>query len=326
MKDILERFSVIGIIGLAKNAGKTTTLNKIIEIYPNIKIGLTSIGLDGEPLDQVHFFAKPEVKVRPGMLIATTYSCLESSEVKWELIEKTSHQTPLGVVMIVEIMTEGKMMIAGPSTNQELNQVVHVMKKHCDKVLIDGAFNRLTFSNIDVMEGIVLAAGASFHPDLDVTLKQTSDLIRLFSSKKTLFMIKPDVGIALYKDQHMMYRAEKKLENLEALIEQSNHQFDAIYIGGAVTSKMIDAIIQKGMKSFVLIMDDPSKWMASQRHMRALNSLDIHIEVIKSYPIIMVTINPFRIDGHHYDASIMMQRFEKEINIPIFNVKGETSV
>jgi hypothetical protein len=322
VKDILDGVSVIGIIGLAKNAGKTTTLNKIIEIYPNMRIGLTSIGLDGEPLDQIYFFPKPAIMVRPNMVVATTLSCLESSDVMWKLIEKTDYHTPLGEILIVEIVSEGTVIVAGPSTNQELNQVVKLMKKRCDKILIDGAFNRLTFSNIDVMEGIVLAAGASYHPDMEVTLKKTSDLIRLFGAKKTEFTIDQDAGMMIYHQYEVTSCQDKKIQTLESILKDSKTDIIAIYIKGAITSAILDCILNYNLKSITLIMDDPSKWMASQRHLRALSHQHMTIEVIKTFPIIMVTINPFRPDGAHYDELIMMNRFKSELDVPIFNVKG----
>ncbi|MBE0701144.1 MAG: hypothetical protein IH571_05610, partial [Acholeplasmataceae bacterium] len=46
MKEIIDRVQTLGIIGLAKNTGKTTTLNTLIQLYKNMKLGLTSIGLD----------------------------------------------------------------------------------------------------------------------------------------------------------------------------------------------------------------------------------------------------------------------------------------
>lgn len=323
MRDILDGVSVIGIMGLAKNAGKTTTLNKIIEIYPEIRIGLTSIGLDGEPLDQIHFFPKPAIMVRPNMVVATTLSCLESSNVVWKVIENTDYITPLGQILIVEIASEGTVIVAGPSTNQELNQVVKTMKKHCDKILIDGAFNRLTFSNIEVMEGIVLAAGASFSPVMDETIKKTRDLLSLFSMNKTTYALDSHAGITIYLKDHSVKHDEKKIKNLESILDQHQDEVDAIYIQGAITSSIIDCIFNRGIQSIKLIIEDPSKWMASQKHLRALNHFKIQIEVARPIPILMVTINPFRPDGACYDQNEMMTRFQRELNLPVINVKGE---
>jgi hypothetical protein len=324
VKDILDGVSVIGIMGLAKNTGKTTTLNKIIEIYPELRIGLTSIGLDGESLDQVNFLPKPAVFVRPNMVIATSSLCLEASDVDWKLIEKTECYTPLGQIMIVEILSSGTMMIAGPTTNLELSKIVFEIKKQCDKVLIDGAFNRMTFSSIHLMEGVVLASGASYSADLDETLKRTSDLVNLFSSKQTIYAIPEKIALAIFSQDKIITHPVKKIHELDYMISDVKKPIDAVYIRGAITSKTMDILIESGLKSYVLIIDDPSKWMASQRHIRALSYYNIRIEVIRSFPILMVTINPFSPMGLHYDEHEMMKRFKANIHVPIYNVKEES--
>lgn len=320
MKEILDGFSVIGIIGLAKNAGKTTTLNKIIDLYPRTAIGLTSIGLDGERVDQVTFLPKPSIFVRPGMVVATSLMCLESSHVSWNLIEATSFFTALGQIMIVDIQSEGTMVIAGPTSNRELNSIIQLMKKRCEKVVIDGAFNRMTFSNIEQMEGIVLASGASYSHDLEETLKQSCNLINLFSAKKTDDVIDKKADIAVINQYGIVTHEAKRIEMLETMINASKEHIKAIYIHGAITAKWMDTLIETGLKSYTLIIDNPSKWMASQRHFQALKHFNITIEVITPYPIIMVTVNPFSPDGAHYDAQTMMKRFKDEIHLPIYNV------
>lgn len=323
MKDILDGVSVIGIMGLAKNAGKTTTLNKIIEIYPELKIGLTSIGLDGEPLDQVNFLPKPAILVRPNMIVANTKMCLEATHVEWQLIKSTDYFTPLGQVMLVEIQSSGTMMIAGPSTNHELSMLVSEMKKHCDKILIDGAFNRMTFSSIHLMEGIVLASGASYHDDLEVTLQHTSELIHLFSSPQTTYSIPEQMAISIFCDHNVFSNPDKRLDTLEMMLINTKRPIDALYIRGAVTSKVMDILIDSHHKDYVLIIDDPSKWMASQRHIRALKHYNIRLEVVHTFPILLVTINPFNPHGIHYDEREMMNRFKSTIHIPVYNVKEE---
>ena len=45
----------IGILGTAKNTGKTTTFNFLLEWsnLKSIRVGLTSIGYDGEDIDNI---------------------------------------------------------------------------------------------------------------------------------------------------------------------------------------------------------------------------------------------------------------------------------
>ena len=63
--DTLDKFKVISIVGNTKNAGKTTVLNYYLEKFDK-PIGLSSIGLDGEEIDQVNFLEKPRIFVDKG--------------------------------------------------------------------------------------------------------------------------------------------------------------------------------------------------------------------------------------------------------------------
>ena len=73
---------IIGIAGTAKNTGKTTTTSFIMaEVKKNEKLnlGLTSIGYDGEDIDNVTGLPKPKIEVWPGVLVAVAEKCLKVS-------------------------------------------------------------------------------------------------------------------------------------------------------------------------------------------------------------------------------------------------------
>lgn len=105
------------------------------------------------------------------MVVATAANCLKATKATYKILEHTKMPSALGHILIVEIITDGYMVIAGPTTNKELNQVIKLMKKYVDKIFIDGAFNRRTFANIEVIDGIILAAGAAESTDMDQTIK-----------------------------------------------------------------------------------------------------------------------------------------------------------
>ncbi|MDX9691489.1 MAG: hypothetical protein RBT45_03475, partial [Acholeplasmataceae bacterium] len=144
MRKIVDAFKTIGIIGLAKNTGKTTTLNYLINLYKDRVIGLTSIGLDGEELDQINFLPKPKIYVRKGMIVATAEACLEDANITYRLIRKVDLFTALGPIRLIEVTSDGHLVVAGPTTNNELHQLLELMKPYDDKLFIDGAFNRMT--------------------------------------------------------------------------------------------------------------------------------------------------------------------------------------
>ena len=71
--ELLSGYSSISVVGLCKNAGKTTVLNRIIaETAGDGKVtAVTSVGRDGERTDVVTNTDKPGVWLSSGMLFAT---------------------------------------------------------------------------------------------------------------------------------------------------------------------------------------------------------------------------------------------------------------
>ena len=89
IKTVIKEYKIISIIGLAKNVSKTTTLNHIIQVLKgDHKLGLTSIGRDGEKYDAITNLPKPRIFVEEGTYLATAQQSLENSEVKSEIVKK----------------------------------------------------------------------------------------------------------------------------------------------------------------------------------------------------------------------------------------------
>ncbi len=236
MKKLIDDLNVVGVIGLAKNSGKTTTLNHMIALYEYLKIGITSIGLDGESLDQVNFLPKPKIKVKRGMVVATASGCLEASFVRFQVLDKTDFHTALGRIQIVEVLSDGHMVVAGPTTNKEMNQVLMKMKLYTDKIFVDGAFNRMTFANIDQIDGIVLATGAVVSPFMQETIKETKVIVDAFNLHKS-YRIEhtPSDSLIIQTTFHRFGEKNKKLETIKHIVSNINDKIDLMYIKGAIT-------------------------------------------------------------------------------------------
>lgn len=323
MKNLIDAVDTLGIIGLSKNSGKTTTLNAILSIYDNLKLGITSIGLDGEALDQVNFLPKPKIYIKRGMVVATACGCLEASLVRYQVIEKTKMMTPLGHIEIVEILSDGNMVIAGPTTNSELNKVIKIMKKHVDKVIIDGAFNRMTFANIELIDGIVLAAGAAVGPIMSQTIEKTKRIVESFNIKKS-YRIEhiPQESMIIQTTFHRFGYDNKRIETLKHALSQINDKIDLIYIKGAITPRIISYFIERMMMQFTLIVDDPTKLLLSEQDFISLHKLKIELSIIHACPLLFVTVNPYSPNGEHYDPETFKKAMEDAIEIPVFNVKN----
>jgi molybdopterin-guanine dinucleotide biosynthesis protein len=321
VKRIIDQVDILGIIGLSKNSGKTTTLNAILKLYQHVKIGITSIGLDGEDLDQVNFLPKPKIYLSKGMVVATASSCLDVTKASYTILEDTNMQSALGNILIIEIVSEGYMVIAGPTTNKELNQIVKLMKKHVDKIFIDGAFNRKTFANIESIDGIILAAGAAESPYMEQTIKKTKMIVDFFNLKKSQQFKKiPKASLIIQSSFGLYTFTDKKIDTLKNALKNINDEIDWIYIKGAITSKYIDLFTKKRVKGFSLICDDPTKLLISQNEYLNIHKLRIDISTIHACPLICITINPFSPSGIHYNENLFMSEMKKVVNVPVYNV------
>ena len=177
----------VGIAGTAKNTGKTTTLSMLMgRIRPDasLTLGLTSIGYDGEYLDNVTGLPKPRIDVYPGMIAAVSERCLPFSRAKLEVLERTDVMTALGRIVIGRVVREGKLVVAGPGKGTELRGIMDKMARFgANLIIVDGALNRIApFTEVD---GLILATGASRTADIPRLAAETHRMLALFGLSET---------------------------------------------------------------------------------------------------------------------------------------------
>ena len=105
----------LSIVGMCKNAGKTTVLNRLLSESHGRVLGLTSIGRDGESTDVVTGTEKPGIFIPEGTLFATAKDMLSLCDVTQEIVYTTGIPTPLGEVVLVRARSAGSVQLAGPS-------------------------------------------------------------------------------------------------------------------------------------------------------------------------------------------------------------------
>ena len=112
----LRQVQSMSIVGMCKNAGKTTMLNWLLAHTGRQQVlGLTSIGRDGESTDVVTGTEKPSIFVPAGTLIATAKDMLRLGDVTQEILVTTGIPTPLGEVIIMRARSDGYVQLAAGS-------------------------------------------------------------------------------------------------------------------------------------------------------------------------------------------------------------------
>jgi len=305
---------------MSKNAGKTTSMNAFIKKHEQSAIGITSIGLDGESIDQITYLPKPKILVKKGMHVATAFNCLSDDHIEYQLVKRTGIYSALGEIVIVKILKDTPVLVAGPTTKRELKKIITLLKEPSDLVFIDGALNRTTFAALSSIDSVVLAIGASYHENQTRLIEDAHALIHQLTLKKTERLkdrARPGMLIQT-KDEHLTIK-DKSLEAFEEALK--NHDgIKMIYLKGACTKRYIDMLIKYRVTNCLLVVDDPTKLLFEPKYYKYLATLNIALEVMHPLTLECITINPHSVYGHDVDANWLKAVLKTKASIEIMNV------
>lgn len=324
MIKVIDQHRIIGIAGNAKNAGKTTVLNTIIK-ESKAPLILTSIGLDGEQLDQVTHLEKPQVYVRVNDIVISAKDTFKQWQATYEIIEETNIFTAIGPVCIAKITGPGKVLIAGPSlVSDVLYMINHIRYDYDYKILIDGAFSRMSFGV--VTDAIIYVVGANYHASMDQTIQAAANEYKKLTVEHVpsvyANMIKTD-RITVIKKNHVLHLSvDSAIGRCQALFEYIDDSVKAIYFPKALT----DAFVELWTKNFHryrfdIIVQTGIHIQLNQHNLKNLLTLCPHIYACKPIKVTGICINPYAPQGYHYDAKLFKERLSQALGIDVINVK-----
>ena len=183
--DLSTKYKTLSIVGMAKNAGKTTALNYLIEeaIDEGIVLGVTSTGRDGESQDLVTGTEKPRVYLEEDMLVAVPTLLYDLADAGLEVLKKTKYSTAIGELLICKVKDAGYVQVAGPVINAEQKKICdEMLELGCELVLIDGAIDRKSIASPETSDAIILATGAVISRKLDKVVEETAHVVNLYKT------------------------------------------------------------------------------------------------------------------------------------------------
>jgi len=329
----IRKNKVISIIGLSKNVSKTTTLNHIINLLKDKqRIGVTSIGRDGEPYDAITELPKPKIIVEEGTIFATAEGSLKNSNIDAELIKGTDFTTPLGIINIYKAKNKGYVELAGPSMNKQLKDLCNNMLEiGCDVIFIDGAFDRRSFATPLISDATILSTGASVSRNREKVVDQTSHIYDLFS----LEIVKDDkirkiskeiiltAQVGVINDDYSTNKLGEStaLGSSKVIFDQLTKDAKYLVIKGAITDSILDEYItNKKVKIFTVIATDPTKLFISKQVFYKFIKKGGRLKVLDRINLIAITVNPTSPLGYEFENNQFMRLLQERINIPIFNL------
>ena len=327
----IKKFKSLSIVGLEKNTGKTECLKYILNKFKDSDhtIALTSIGIDGESVDQVKNTHKPEIELYNGDIFVTSEKHYRQRRLVAEILNVSEEQTSLGRLITARVRNRGKVLISGPAHTKGIKSVINQMDSYnVNTTLIDGALSRLSLGSPAVAEGIILSTGAAVSNNIPQLVKKTKfvyDLINLelFDSPLKEELIKIQSGI-------WAVDADETIHNLNIpsvfMLDKNRDKIFAygstIFASGAISDKLLEFLrVQKNAKDIVLIIKDFTKIFVTPQVLNAFLRKGGQIKVLMKTNLLAITINPVSPQGFNLDSDILKQKIQNVIDIPVYDIK-----
>jgi len=334
MFEYFNEYESISIVGMAKNAGKTVTLNAILdEAYENGKtIGLTSIGRDGEKQDIVTCTDKPLIYVYEGSIIATPESLFEKSEAKMEVLEVTNFYTSMGKIIIGRVMMAGYIQIAGPCSNHEIMLSGEKMKSYgADLIIVDGAIDRKTTASPSITEATILSTGAVLSRDMDKAIEKTVYQATLFQLEAiddlSIRAIADEAirekSIAIIGDEVVTLNLKTALNAGREIAVAMNKDTSYVILPGSLVTKTVMDIVKTSphYKHTTFIVKDATRIFIDYLDWIYFNKIGVSICVLDKIKLIAVTINPTSPEGYYFEPDVYQKQLQFYLkDLPVINV------
>lgn len=287
---------------------------------------ITSIGLDGEEIDQVNFLEKPEIVVKTNYLVATAVNTLSFFTCSYEIVKETNITTSIGKVVIVKALSEGKALVAGPAKVSDIQKLIEDTDSlMISKILIDGAFSRHAFSRIT--QATVLVIGANHSIDVDKVVKNAELLVKVFSLESVIepcFDNKTNICFLDSNRNVTELPFSSIIGRVDDFFDRSFDSIKTVYFPKTLTNKFIERLVKERHRChFDIVINSPVNIQAKDHYLEILFKLKNRIMTLNSLQLASICYNPYSPRGYEFDDSIFKQKLENALGREVINVLKE---
>ncbi|HZJ90581.1 MAG TPA: hypothetical protein VFC89_02845 [Oscillospiraceae bacterium] len=335
----LDDLQSLAIIGLSKNAGKTTSLNHLIRAWvrekKNRSLALTSVGRDGEAEDIVSGICKPRIYLPRGHLLATSAASLQRCDALMDIRELSGIRSALGEIIIGRTLSDGFVELSGPSHVAEL--------KLCEKLLrteepdclfiVDGALSRRSPAGGGITEAIVLAVSYGHSASAHVLLERVKHAVSLLTlpsvNKTDKQFISQAIGnhpglraAALDENNKLRILEAKTLLGDAKCIHDFYHVSDRLlFFRGAITETLISELFKlTNLQQLQLVVEDGSRLFIGKSTAKRLESAGVELKVLHPLSLRLVFFNPRMEDGSPVNNPGILDQLRQAVTVPVFDL------
>ena len=318
--------SPVTVIGLCKNAGKTTAMRRLMAELGEECLGLTSVGRDGEATDLVTGTEKPDLYIKSGDLFATARGMMHLCDVTLEVAGLTGVMTPLGEVAVFRALSDGYIQLAGPSAAGQLPPLTEQFQAlGARRVLIDGAAGRKSLAGAGVEGVALLCTGASLDRNMDLVVAETAHTARLFAAKRPE---DPSLCAALDRCTERFALFRPGGEPLDLPLDETGapkwnklpRERCVLWAAGGITDPLLKTLGRRGAP-LTLVAADATHVLAGRGAYELFLRGGSTLAVRRELTIAAVGANPWSAYGWHFDPGRFAAELRAAIDLPVVNVK-----
>ncbi len=311
----------VSFMGMTKNTGKTVALNHVLAqaAKADCAMGVTSIGRDGEDRDQVFQVPKPPVRVWPGTLVATARATLDRAKARTRLLGGTGIASPMGEIMLVQVLQQGDMEIAGASRSSDQLLVTGMLQRcGAQRVVLDGALGRSQHAAPALADGVILSTGAAIGGGMDDVLRKTRDRLALLcipavpeTTRQRCADVFMNGGVGVWGPQgEKVFSAPIATLNAGQLLERySSMPVALVAVSGAV-GRSLWRVLQSWVQcrpGLALVVADGTRLFVEASDIERFVRSGGQVYAYRAIRMIGLTVNPFSPYGGSFDPAEFLQ-------------------
>ncbi len=301
----------IAFVGVAKNSGKTTTMNWCLSRAFKTKkqVLALSIGLDGERLDALLGTPKPPVQVHSGQWCITTQKMVECADATLKIQKNLGIRTPLGDTVLAKVVRAGDVVLTGLRHRRDLAEVQDNLP--LDHVFIDGAYGRLMAAHANISDGIIVSTGGVVGDSMKRIVEKTQNMVTHFEYplaktwRRKLFIEARDQNASRVGGPH----SSQPLAHPSALIGLSGietiwtDESSCIAVVGLLSDSIVKLLLELDLPNDekVIVVEDPTS-IHLKPILRNKFLKKWKVEVFSSNKVIAIAVNPTSVQGHRFEV------------------------
>ncbi len=332
LQELSEKYKRIAIVGMAKNAGKTTTLNYLLEeaMDEGMICGVTSTGRDGERTDLVTGTDKPSIYLEEDTIVSVPVQLYDLADAGLEILEETKFGTSLGNVLICRVAGSGFVQVAGPVINAQHESLCQrMMELGAEVVLIDGAIDRKSIAAPETSDAIILSTGAVLSRRMNTVVDETAHTVEVYGLPRLEDGPAREAIESEGSDRILLVR-DGRAEALDLvtglgagklLASKIDDQVSHVFLPGAFTPGSIEGIDPRRMRDTVFVLRDSTRIFFPPDRWRKMRRWGMDIRVLDRINVAAVTVNPTSPLGYRFDQQALVEAMRRAIpGIPVIDV------